>query len=343
MSRDPVLLLAVNRIPGLRCTEKPAILERLRRCDDFLRLRGADVQAFVSRRLRNTVWNAGDLLREAEKTLKSAESKGIGLLSIEDEGYPPQLREIYDPPFLLFFRGRLPDRCSPLLAVVGTRAPSGAGRKAAFRVAFETAEAGIGVVSGLARGIDGEAHRGCLAAGGYTVAVLGHGADTAHPKSNRPLAAEILAAGGLLLTEYEPGEGPLKYRFPERNRILSGLARGTVVVEAPARSGALITAGFALEQGRDLYVHADGLEGASGEGSRRLAEEGAAVVSRFEDVRKDWYPGTSAERTPRTTQSEIRRTGTIPPGLYLARLLEEELSGGLVGHQGDYFRRSEHG
>ena len=344
MRRDPLLVLAVNRIPGLRSAEKAEVLDRLRDTKDFLRFRGSDAARLADRGLRNTVWVPKDLLRGAEFVLRAAEAKGLGLLAVPDADYPPQLREIYDPPFLLFYRGRLPSRTEPLLAIVGTRSPSGAGRKAAYGLAFESGGAGIGVVSGLARGIDGEAHRGCLAAGGFTAAVLGHGADTAYPKSNRRLAEDLLASGGLLISEYEPGEGPRKYHFPERNRLISGLARGTAVVEAPAKSGALITAQFALEQGRDLYVHASGLAGAAGEGTRRLAEEGAPVVHSFAEILADWYPGRKAAVQNKERTRE--KTGPVPfeaPGSRLARLLEEELAGGLVRHQGDYFRRTHHG
>jgi DNA processing protein len=152
----------------------------------------------------------------------------------------------------------------------------------------EFGERGIAVISGLALGIDSLAQRGCLDAGGYTLAVLGSGPDQIYPASNRDLARRILQSGGALLSEYKPGTKPFKWNFPARNRIISGLARGTIVVEAPARSGALHTAQFALEQGRDLWVASSGVASPVGEGTRRLAEEGSVVVSCAGDILAEW-------------------------------------------------------
>ncbi len=135
-------------------------------------------------------------------------------------------------------------------------------------------------MSGLARGIDREAHEGCVEAGGRSVAVLGNGIDLVYPASSRPTAMALLARGGAILSEYPPGVPPLQYHFPARNRIISGLCRAVVVVQAPERSGALITAEYALDQGRDLWVHAAGLQGSAGAGTRRLADSGAPCDSR---------------------------------------------------------------
>ena len=176
----------------------------------------------------------------------------IRSLALGDPAYPALLRHIPDPPARLWLRGdadpSVLDRTA--LAVVGARACSGYGRTVARLLAGEAAALGVVVVSGLARGIDGEAHRAALAVGGTTVAVLGCGIDRDYPAAHAELARSILAAGGLVVSEYAPGIEPAPWRFPARNRIIAGLARATVVVEARERSGALITADFALEDGR---------------------------------------------------------------------------------------------
>jgi DNA processing protein len=166
----------------------------------------------------------------------------------------------------------------------------------------DLAREGIGVASGLARGIDREAHEGCVAAGGYSIAVLGNGIDLLYPSSSAPLARALLKGGGVVVSEYPPGTPPLRFHFPARNRIISGLSRSVVVVQAPARSGALITAEYALEQGRDMYVHSAGLAGSAGDGTRRLAESGAPVIGSCEDIMRDWG------RTPRGIEQNVARS-----------------------------------
>jgi len=221
--------------------------------------------------------------------------KLLGIIRIERDSplYPPLLREIYDPPAMLYCRGRLPDPEKPAVAVVGTRRPSAAASMQALALCREFARAGITVISGLALGIDALAHRGCLEGGGCTAAVLGSAVDEVYPASNRDLARRILKFGGSLLSEYDLGTKPQKSYYPERNRIISGLARATVIVEAPAASGALHTARFALEQGRDLFVASAGVASPLGEGSRRLAADGCPVISRAADVLKEWKIDTS--------------------------------------------------
>ena len=256
---------------------------------------------------------------------------GISFVAWTSAGYPPLLREIPDAPTVLFYRGRPSDPEKPLAAVVGTREPSAAGAKSAFDFGRAFGECGIPVVSGLARGIDSLAHRGNLEAHGPTVAVLASGLDGVYPACNRPLAHRILSAGGLLLSEYPPGEPPRKWYFPARNRIIAGLARATVVIEAPVGSGALITADFAMDQGRDLWISRTGVESPRGEGSRRLAAEGAAVADDAYAVASDWGLGPAAPRARAGESAEIRnfRGGSAARGRSLAdelaRILELEL------------------
>ncbi|NNM67693.1 MAG: DNA-protecting protein DprA, partial [Spirochaetales bacterium] len=176
-------------------------------------------------------------------------------------------------------------------AIVGTRTPSEEGKAAAWNLGVELGRLGVVVVSGLARGIDAAAHRGAVESGGLTVAVLGQGIDWVFPAGNRNLARQIVAGGGCLLSEYGPGTPALAYHFPARNRLVSGLCRTVVVVEAPKNSGALITADLGLDQGRDVVVHQVGLETVRGDGTRSLAEQGACVIGSAQDLLQMWNEG----------------------------------------------------
>lgn len=207
------------------------------------------------------------------------------VLKRRDPGYPPFLAAIHDPPPALWLRGSAePELLSrPAVALVGARACSSYGRAVARSLGRDIAAAGVVVVSGMARGIDGEAHRGALDAGGITVAVLGCGIDRNYPAAHAELAGRI-AERGLLVSEYEPGVEPAPWRFPARNRIISGLVRAVVVVEARERSGALITVDFALEQGREVLAVPGEITSALSAGSNALLRLGAAPALRSDDV-----------------------------------------------------------
>jgi DNA processing protein len=199
-------------------------------------------------------------------------------------GYPPLLGELHDPPARLYLRGASADTLSrPAVAVVGARSCSPYGAQVARDLGRALGQAGVTVVSGLARGVDGEAHRGALAGGGLTVAVLGCGIDRDYPRSHAELARRIVESG-LVVSEYEPGVEPAPWRFPARNRIIAGLALATVVVEARERSGALITADFALELGRDVFAVPGEITSALSKGTNDLLRQGAAPLLSAEDV-----------------------------------------------------------
>ncbi len=202
------------------------------------------------------------------------------------DGYPALLAQIPDPPSRLWVRGDAPLGLlgRPAVAIVGARACSGYGRSVARLLATEAAAAGAVVVSGMARGIDGEAHRGALAAGGATVAVLGCGVDRDYPAAHAELARSIVETGGLIVSEYEPGVEPAPWRFPARNRIIAGLARATVVVEARERSGALITADFALEDGREVLAVPGEITSTLSAGTNALLRIGATPATGVTDV-----------------------------------------------------------
>jgi DNA processing protein len=204
----------------------------------------------------------------------------------DERGYPPLLARIPDPPSSLWLRGDAPPAllADVAVAVVGARSCSGYGRSVARSLAGGVAEAGAVVVSGLARGIDGEAHRGALAVAGRTVAVLGCGIDRDYPAAHAELAHAIVAAGGLVVSEYEAGVEPAPWRFPARNRIIAGLAAATVVVEARERWGALITADFALEDGREVLAVPGEITSALSRGTNGLLRQGATPATGVADV-----------------------------------------------------------
>ncbi len=215
--------------------------------------------------------------------LAAWEQAGIRVLTWQDADYPERLRPLPQAPPVLYVRGALQPRDAWAAAIVGTRKMTGYGRRVAEDVATYLAEQGVTVVSGLARGIDGVAHRAALQAGGRTLAVLGSGVDVVYPPEHRPLAAAIVEQGALL-SEFPPGTRPEGPHFPRRNRLISGLALAVVVVEAGERSGALITATFAAEQGREVFAVPGSIYAATSQGTLWLLQQGAHVLRKPEDL-----------------------------------------------------------
>ncbi len=286
MIPDTLLRLAINRLT-VRPTEKQT-LEELVDSEEFFRaLTPALLSQILGRQIVRMERGPDELLCRAERDLSFLRARGCHAISLYDRRYPAALQEIYDPPYLLYLRGELPALDRPMVAIVGTRDPGAAAATASRRLAGEFARAGVAVVSGLARGIDVEAHRGAVEHG-ITGAVLASGVDLITPSSHRGVAAQILDRGGFLLSEYAPGVAPMKYHFPARNRIISGLSRAVIVVQAPAKSGALITADYALDQGRDLFVHRVGVDGVRGAGTAELAADGAPVIDSAGEVFREW-------------------------------------------------------
>jgi DNA processing protein len=271
-----------------------------------------------------------------------------------DRTFPPLLAEIHDPPRALFLRGAgATDLLAhPCVAIVGARACSPYGAQVARMLGRELAAAGVVVVSGLARGVDGEAHRGALEAEGLTIAVLGCGIDRDYPAVHAELARRICERG-LVISEYDPGVEPAPWRFPARNRIIAGLAAATVIVEARERSGALITADFALEEGREVFAVPGEITGALAAGTNRLLRHGAAPLTASDDVLEVF--GRSRVQGPSTiepgadaahvlglladgaaTADELARTSGLAPGRLAAALAELELVGAAAGADGVY-------
>lgn len=261
-----------------------------------------------------------------------------------DAAFPALLAQLHDPPRRLHVRGDTVGVLErPAVAVVGARSCSAYGAQVARTLSRDLAAAGLVVVSGLARGVDAEAHRGALDAGGTTVAVLGCGIDRDYPARHAELARRIVAGGGLVVSEYEPGIEPAPWRFPARNRVIAGLALATVVVEARERSGALITADFALELGREVFAVPGEITSALSAGTNRLIRQGAAPLLGAEDVLAalglEAAPAPRAEVTdaaarvlavladgPRGQDELVRATG-LATSAVAAALVELELAG----------------
>ncbi len=283
---ERLYMLALNHVPALSPRERFLLYETLGSAVEVMRCPVRKLERIVGKLLK--AWLPANYLEQAEADRKYLTDGSIQCTFYWDSSYPPQLREISDPPLVMFYRGKLPSFSHPLVAVVGTRRPAGAARSAAYSLGFELGAMGVGTVSGLARGIDTEAHRGSLDGGGKTYAILGGGVDLIFPSCNAAVGRRILKQGGALMSEFPPGEPPQAQNFPARNRIISGLARTVVLVQAPGRSGALITADYALEQGRDVFVHQVGLAGLIGRGTARLRACGAPVIRGVADVISYW-------------------------------------------------------
>jgi len=240
----------------------------------------------------------------------------IEIIKIEDKGYPKLLKKIEDPPKILYIRGELPKK--PCFAIVGTRRCSAYGKQIALEIAGGLAEVGLTIVSGMARGIDSFAHKGCLEREGKTIAVLGTGLDekSIYPQENLKLAREILEKGGCLISEFPPGTPGLKQNFPQRNRIISGLSLGVLVVEAKMGSGALITAKWAKEQKRKLFAVPGPVHSSNSKGPHLLIKQGAILVENANDILKEL-------KLPCST-FHVEQRGETPKENLILKILKEK-------------------
>jgi DNA processing protein len=284
MSRAPGLAawLTLALTPGLGASTTRRLLKEFGLPEDILAAKRSALEHFAPAEVLRGL-DAADTRAAVERSLEWAELPGCHVIPLSDPGYPRLLYEIPDPPTLLFARGVIELANRPALAVVGSRnaTPQGVSNAESFAKAFSAS--GITVVSGLALGIDAAAHRGGLTGEGSTVAVLGTGVDVFYPARNAALAGEI-AERGLLLSEFAPGTQPIAHHFPRRNRLISGLGSGVLVVEAAVASGSLITARAALEQGRDVFAIPGSIHSPLAKGCHALIKSGAKLVDCVEDV-----------------------------------------------------------
>ncbi|OGW86228.1 MAG: DNA protecting protein DprA [Omnitrophica bacterium RIFCSPHIGHO2_02_FULL_46_11] len=238
-----------------------------------------------------------------EQEIDKCRKAGIRILSLLDPEYPKNLSAVYDPPLILYIKGNFIPEDEVAIAVVGSRHPTTYGIRIANRLARELAEKGVTVVSGFARGIDGQAHRGAISAKGRTIAVLGSGLDVIYPKEHELLFEEI-SEHGALISEFPLGTPPQAFNFPKRNRIISGLARGVLVVEASQKSGSLITARLAAEEGREVYSVPGPIDSIVSSGTNQLIQTGAKLVMQAENILEDLAPQIRASLDSLEVSSE---------------------------------------
>lgn len=278
--------LSLALVPGENTYLK--LRERFSDSEQIYALSEKDIVAIVGRKSAECKKLLDKDLTRAEEIYSFCEKHHVGILTYNDEKFPTSLREIPTPPVLLYYRGVLPDfDASFCVGAVGTRALSKYGRRNAFSIAHDLACAGAVIVSGMAIGIDGVALAGALSAGGKTVAVLGSGIDVCYPIQHKMLAREIVKTG-CVFTEYPPGARPDRFNFPRRNRIISGLCAATLAFEGRERSGALITARHAMQQGRTVYALPGNVENKNSELSNLLLKNGARVCTSADDIIRDF-------------------------------------------------------
>jgi len=259
----------------------------------------------ASRQSLTQVFGIGDVIagkiasikaEDIEREIILAKKLGLRIMTGDDADYPKNLKEITGPPIVLYIKGEVKEEDAFGIGIVGSRRASYYGLSCAEKFASELSRRGVTVISGMARGVDTSAHRGALKAGGRTIAVIGSGFNDIYPKENRKLADEI-ASSGAVVSEFPVNTAPLKQNFPRRNRLISGLSRGILVAEAARNSGALITADFALEQGREVFALPGKIDSTTSSGTNGLIKQGAKLVSCVDDVLEEFYPVSSTGRS----------------------------------------------
>lgn len=291
---------------------------------------------------------------DLEEEWKIKERLNIDILNFYDDQFPQLLKQIKNPPFVLFIRGKIPPDDSLMIAIVGTRKASLYGKKIARSLAFDLGKQGIVVVSGLAYGIDTEAHLGAIEAGGITLAVMGCGLDYIYPPANKRLADAIIQNNGALISEYPFKTPPNSWNFPQRNRIIAGLCLGTVVVEAPFKSGALITAQIAGNEGREVFGVPGSIDQKNSSGPNYLIKKGAKLISNFKDIlsefnieieeeKKEIKPESKEEKTildilkeRSLTTEEIIQEMKVSPAQLSSLLMMMEVEGKIKNIEGKY-------
>jgi DNA processing protein len=306
--------LAIALTPGLGPTRARKLVEHFGTAEAVFRatlteLESTGIQAVSAQSL--ATGKSSELARE--EMARAAEAD-VTVLSIDDPSYPPRLKEIYDPPLILCLRGNPEALTQPGIAMVGTRHPTPYGSGMAERLAYDLAAQGLVIISGMARGVDTASHRGAIAAKRKTVAVFGTGVDVIYPKENSRLAEQILALGGALISEFALGTFAAPQNFPIRNRIISGMSIGVLVVEAAEYSGTRITARCALEQNRDVFAVPGNVTNKNSWGPNTLIKQGAKLVATWEDVWEELPPEVKLALTPvPSSESSEASTASLFP------------------------------
>ena len=281
--------MALHRTPGLGAILFQRLLDRYTSPREFFDLPASERRGALPLPPAGRAFLAAPDWQAIEVSLHWADGESCHILTLHDPAYPPLLKEIPDPPPLLFVRGDPAHLCRPQLAIVGSRNPSAGGRSLAEDFARALGHAGLVVTSGMALGIDAASHRGALQAKGRTLAVAGTGPDRIYPARHRDLA-QTIAAQGAIISEFPPGTPALPGNFPRRNRIISGLSLGVLVVEAACKSGSLITARLAAEQGREVFALPGSIHNPLARGCHQLIRQGAKLVETIDDILEELGP-----------------------------------------------------
>lgn len=276
--------LALALTEGLGPTRIRKLVEHFGAADRILQASLTELEATGMRAVSAQSLATGKSLELAQDEVARASQVNAAIISLSSSEFPPRLKEIYDPPVILFVKGSVELLSKPGIAIVGTRHPTPYGTGMAERLATDLASRGLVVISGLARGVDTASHRGAIAGKGKTIAVLGTGVDVFYPKENTRLAEQILAMGGAIVSEFPIGTSPVPQNFPIRNRIISGMSVGVLVVEAAEYSGTRITSRCALEQNRDVYAVPGNVTNKNSWGPNTLIKQGAKLVATWEDI-----------------------------------------------------------
>jgi DNA processing protein len=353
--------LQLSLTPGLGAASLRAMLRQFGLPQAILQRKRSELAAFASTEVLAAL-DSPQVQQAVTRSLEWAAADGHAVITLADEGYPRPLLEIADPPALLFAAGRTELLSRPALAIVGSRNASAQGESNAESFARALSDAGLSIVSGLALGIDAAAHRGGLAGASATIAVLGTGIDVVYPRRNSALAAEI-ARRGLVLSEFPPGTAPAAHNFPRRNRLISGLAQGCLVVEAALASGSLITARAAADQGREVFAIPGSIHSPLSKGCHALIKSGAKLVESADDIlaelggfRPSGFASTVAQppepakagllqhmgHDPVDVDSLCSRAG-LSPEQVSSELLRLELDGRITSLPGGLYQRLEKG
>jgi DNA processing protein len=312
-SQQAIYWLALALTQGLGPTRIKKLIEHYGTAERVFQASLTELEATGMRAVSAQSIATGKSLELAQQECVKAAEAGAKIISLSDPEYPSRLKEIYDPPIVLFVKGSVEVLAQPGIAMVGTRHPTPYGSGMAERLSTDLAARGLVIISGLARGIDTASHRGAIAAKGKTLAVLGTGIDVMYPKENTRLTEQIVALGGALITEFAAGTPPTPQNFPIRNRIISGMSVGVLVVEAAEYSGTRITSRCALEQNRDVYAVPGNVTNKSSWGPNTLIKQGAKLVATWEDVWEELPTDIQATLSSRQNESHEPDTASLFP------------------------------
>ncbi len=276
----------LSLIKNLGSRRKQKLLEIYKTPDKIYKLEKKELLRIkgIGESLVNSILDK-NIRKNLENYVIYMKRNNIDIISIEDEEYPNLLKQIYDPPISLYIKGNKDILNDSSIAIVGCREASDYGKKVAKYFAYNLANQNINIISGLAKGVDSYAHIGVLSTCGRTIAVVGNGLDTVYPAENKYLFKKILENRGAIISEYPPGIKAEKMNFPARNRIISGMSKGVIVIEAKEKSGTLITVDFALEQGRDVYVVPGNINSINSVGTNELIKQGAKMVTTYKEIK----------------------------------------------------------